>query len=205
MGKIDSTPRSDDSQRFVNNAYALQTLACATICPLIFQKADPWGGAAQRSKQSELDDSLQVVVFQIIINTILSLTQIIKKTHCGIGDDGSQTSRDDSRSEAIAQAAAQQIDFSLDETKTLQFGQGSLRNRTLNPNTMMSGMTSTMSEQPERELTWKHIKLQLKVDFWPPYLPVAGRVGNATDSASKLQTVNIEKDTWKTIIDYLET
>ncbi|KAA6397600.1 MAG: hypothetical protein EZS28_006871, partial [Streblomastix strix] len=62
-----------------------------------------------------------------------------------------------------------------------------------------------MQEQPERELTWKHIKLQLKVDFWPPYLPVAGRVGNATDSASKLQTVNIEKDTWKTIIDYLET
>ncbi|KAA6397601.1 MAG: hypothetical protein EZS28_006872 [Streblomastix strix] len=123
----------------------------------------------------------------------------------GVGVDGSQVPSEDSSSAAAAQAAAQELGLALDNTKTLQFGLGSLHNKTFNPNTMMSGMTAMMQEQPERELTWKHIKLQLKVDFWPPYLPVAGRVGNATDSASKLQTVNIEKDTWKTIIDYLET
>ncbi|KAA6309724.1 MAG: hypothetical protein EZS28_056449, partial [Streblomastix strix] len=102
----------------------------------------------------------------------------------GIGVDGSQVPSEDSSSAAAAQAAAQELGLALDNTKTLQFGQGSLHNKTFNPNTMMSGMTSMMQEQPERELTWKHIKLQLKVDFWPPYLPVAGRVGNATDSAS---------------------
>ncbi|KAA6382344.1 MAG: hypothetical protein EZS28_022132 [Streblomastix strix] len=122
----------------------------------------------------------------------------------GIGVDGSQVPSEDSSSAAAAQAAAQELGLALDNTKTLQFGQGLLHNKTFNPNTMMSGMTSMMPEQLERELTWKHIKHQLKIDFWPPYPPVAGRVGNATDSASKLQTVNIQKDTQKTIIDYLE-
>ncbi|KAH7822752.1 uncharacterized protein MONOS_3371 [Monocercomonoides exilis] len=62
--------------------------------------------------------------------------------------------------------------------------------------------------QQEKELTWKHIKLPCSVDLWPPFLPSIGRPavpGMPSDAATKLATINLEKDAWKTMLDFLDS